>query len=334
MLEGDNMTDRQRNILKLIIQDYIRTARPIGSNVISEELNLSSATIRNEMVVLEDLGLIEKTHTSSGRVPSEKGYRYYVDELMEPKELTGEEMLKLQAIFHNQTLQVSDAILKSVEIISELTNYTSVVLGKSSEDNALQKVEVLPLSEQQMVAIIITDKGHVEHKNIFLEEAIQVGEIKQTVELINKMLIGTPIPEVSAKLEFEVKPILGNYVKQYKSLYNAFYNAFAEFANKNNVLMLGRSNFLKQPEFSDVDKIRNIIDVFEDRDFVKSIEAKDNGIQIHIGKESNLDDDVAVINMKYHCGGEEGTIAFIGPKRMDYERIVTLLEYIEENIKR
>ena len=123
--------ERQSKLLKLIVEEYIKTAKPIGSSALCEELDCSSATIRNEMNSLENMGYLEKTHTSSGRIPSEKGYRYYVDNIMHPKELTGEDVLTLQRIFENKSLQLSDAIVKSMEIISDLTNYTSMVLGKS-----------------------------------------------------------------------------------------------------------------------------------------------------------------------------------------------------------
>lgn len=167
---------RQIELLKLIVEEYIKTARPIGSKAICEKLNCSSATIRNEMSFLEELGLLEKTHTSSGRIPSEKGYRYYVDNIMKPKELTGEDVLKLQTVFHNKSLVLNDAVLKSMEIISDLTNYTSIVLGTSSKENRISKVEVVPIDEFNMVTIIITDKGHVEHKNIQIEEKISMKE--------------------------------------------------------------------------------------------------------------------------------------------------------------
>ena len=164
------LSERQNNILKMIIEEYIKTARPVGSKAICDTLDLSSATIRNEMASLEEVGYLEKTHTSSGRVPSEKGYRYYVDNLMKPKELTGEDVLKLQTIFKNQSLQLNDAILKSMEIISEITSYTSLVLGSSSSENRLKKVEVVVVDTTNLIALVITDKGHVEHKNINIKK--------------------------------------------------------------------------------------------------------------------------------------------------------------------
>ena len=183
------INERQSELLKLIVEDYIRTARPISSKSLCDKLNCSSATIRNEMSFLEDVGLLEKTHTSSGRIPSEKGYRYYVDNIMKPKELSGDDILKLQTIFHNNSLMLSDVIVKSMEIISELTNYTSIVLGNNSDTNKVNKVEVVPLSDNKFIAIIITDKGHVEHRQMSLNEHMELDEIRKTVELINKLIV-------------------------------------------------------------------------------------------------------------------------------------------------
>ena len=134
------ITDRQKEILKLIVMEYIQYAKPVGSHQICETLNCSSATIRSEMAALEDLGYLEKMHTSSGRVPSEEGYRYYVNNLMKPKEISGEDMLKLQLIFNNNQLELSDCIKRSLEIVSDITNYTSVVLGTKSHDNTLNVI--------------------------------------------------------------------------------------------------------------------------------------------------------------------------------------------------
>lgn len=325
------LSKRQNDILKIIVEEYIKTAKPVSSNSICNSLNCSSATVRNEMVSLEEDKYLEKNHFASGRIPSEKGYKYYVENLMTPKDMTGEDMLKLQTIFHNNSLDISDTIKKSIEIISEITNYTTIVLGNSSKENRLKKVEIVPLEENKILTIVITDKGYVEHKNLLLPDNIQVEEVRKTVELINKLLIGTPINEVSEKLEYEIKPIIAKYVKQHEVLYNAFYDAFSEFTSKaSEATFVGKNNFLKQPEFSNIDKVKEMLTKFED---VSNItEEKDNGINIYIGKDNEFSEDVSIIKTKYNYNGEEGTIAIIGPKRMEYDRVVSLLDYIKNNI--
>lgn len=329
------ITNRQKELLKKIVEEYIKTVKPVGSKSLCEELECSSATIRNDMADLEDLGYLEKTHISSGRIPSEKGYRFYVDELMEPKKMTGEEVLKLQTIFKNNKLVLSDAITKSMEIISDMTSYTSIVLGKASSDNKLKKIEVIPLNELELIAIIVTDKGHVENKQIIINEKISIEEIKKTVDLINGMVVGTPIDEVSEKLEFEIKPIIGNYIKQHEAIYSMFYDAFSEFSQKSsNYNVSVKTNMLSQPEFDDTDKMRRIIKKLNDEDLIHNVEETKDGINVYIGEESNIDSDVTVIKTKYNVDGEEGTIAIIGPKRMEYDKVVSYLDYIKKKIER
>lgn len=326
------ITNRQEKILKLIVEHYIKLAKPISSNSICKRLKCSSATVRNEMAELEDKGLLEKTHTSSGRVPSEAGYRYYVDHLMELKKMNAEEMLKLQIVFHNKQLPLSDCISKSLQVISDMTNYATIVLGTSSHDNLLKKIEVVPINEDSMVVLVVTDKGHVEHKEIKLDHVLP-EDIQKTVSLINNIIVGTPIDEVSTKLEYEVKPIIGKYVNQHEQLYNAFYHVFSDFTT-NDFNIAGRNKFLEQPEFNNIDKIKNIFDKLDDERTLREIEDDDDGnIKVYIGNENNIDSDVTVIKTKFKNGNEENTLAIVGPKRMDYEKVVSLLEFLKSEIE-
>lgn len=327
------LNNRQTELLRLIVENYIKQAHPISSKALCDMLKCSSATVRNEMAYLEDHGLIEKTHISSGRVPSEKGYRYYVDRIMKPTEITGEDMLKLQTIFKNQSLMIDDYITKSVEIVSEMTHLTAVVLGKSSKENCVSKVEVVPIDNHNLIAIVITNKGHVEHRKVTIIEDVSINDIKQTVDLINKMIVGTQLDEVASILEYEVKPVIAKYVKQHESLYNAFFNAFSDFATAN-INVTGTKNILMQPEFDDANKIRDIINKFENKEMISKITEEENGINVYIGSETEFDDDVTIIKMKYDVKGEEGTIALIGPKRMEYDKAITLLEYIKDNLQK
>ena len=327
------ITNRQKNILKFIVEEYVKTVKPVSSNAICKKLNCSSATIRNEMVILEELGYLEKNHYASGRQPSELGYRYYVENLMTPKDLTGEDMLKLQTIFHNNSLVLSDAIEKSLELVAEITNYTSVVLGKTSDENKLKKVEVISLEQYKVLTMLITDKGYVEYKNLYLPNT-DIEEVIKTVNLINKMIVGTPVSEINEKLEYDVKPVIAKYVKQHEMLYNAFYDAFSSFTNKSSdIHFAGKNNFLKQPEFNNIEKVKELLAKFDDVETISEMEEQKIGINVYIGKETELSDDVSVIKTKYSYNGEEGTIAIIGPKRMEYQRVVNLLNYIKENIE-
>ena len=330
------MDERRNNLLKEIVETYIKTAKPVGSKALCSKFNCSSATIRNEMAILEDLGYIEKNHISSGRVPSESGYRYYVHHLMEAEKITGSDMLKLQQIFANNELELSDAITKCMEIISDITNYTSIVLGKSSADNMLLQVNVIALSSNQVVAIVCTDKGNVENKVFTLPDTINIAEVIKTSEIINKMLVGTPINEVSERLEIDVKPVIKRQIRQYETVYNIFYDAFNDFvANNSSVHINGRTKIFEQPEYNDVAELKRLANKLEDVNFIESVAQNhddENEIKIYIGEESEFDPNVTIIRKKYHINGEDGTIAVIGPKRMDYQRIVSLLEYVDEKL--
>ena len=222
-----------------------------------------------------------------------------------------------------------------MEIISDMTNYTSLVLGNGSLTSRLKKVEVVPINETTVIAVIITDKGHIENKTINIDEKINVDEIKKMVELINNLLIGTPIDEVTKKLEFEIKPIIGKYIKQQEMIYNMFYNAYNDIKEKSNSYHFqNKINLLSQPEFNDADKIRNIVSKLENKDVISNIEEVNNGVNVYIGHDSNIDDDVTVIKTKYNINGEEGTLAVIGPKRMEYDKVVGILDYIKKEIEK
>ena len=208
------MDERQKSLLKEIVECYIKEVKPIGSKHLCDKFHCSSATIRNEMAILEKMGYLEKNHISSGRIPSEVGYRYYVEHLMEPKELSGEDMLKLQTLFSNKNLTVSDAITKCLEIISDITNYTSISLGKESDENVLRQINIIPLDEEKLVALVCTDKGIVKNKQFNISPDINVIEVVKISEIINKMLVGTPISMVAERLEYDVKPIISKQVEQ------------------------------------------------------------------------------------------------------------------------
>ena len=331
---SDEVNSRQNELLKLIVEAYIKTVKPVGSKSLVKKLKCSSATIRNDMAYLESLGYLEKTHTSSGRVPSEAGYKYYVDNLMKQKEIADSEINKLETILNNKNLVVSDAIIKCMEIISDITNYTTVVLGKESSSNTLKQVSIIPIDNEKIVAVIVTNTGHVENKQSVIPENISIDEIVKTCELINKSLVGTKLSEINTKLEYEIKPVIAKQINQYESIMRFFQNAFNDFTMKNDVFFGGKTNILKQPEYDDANKIKDMLSKLEDIELVKKIETDNKEINIFIGEENKFDPDVTVIKTSYNLGGEEGTIAIIGPKRMEYDKVISLLNYLKSYIER
>lgn len=334
------MDKRQEDLLKAIVENYIKTIKPVGSKSLCQKFQCSSATIRNEMAVLENLGFIEKNHISSGRIPSEKGYKYYVEHLMEPEKLTGSDVLKLQTIVRNQDLVLSDAINKCMEIISDLTSYASVVLGSHAKDNLLKQVNIVPIDDNKIVALVCTNKGVVENKQFNVGNESDVKEIIKTSEIINKMLNGTPISDVASRLEFEIKPIIAKQIADYERVYNIFYNAFTDFAkdNSTDIHVSGKVKILDQPEYNDAETIKKIAYKLNDEKFLSTAleeKGKDSDeIKVYIGKDSKVDSNTTVIKRKYDIGGESGTIAIIGPKRMEYARVMGLLDYVLDEIQK
>jgi len=251
---------------------------------------------------------------------------------MKPKELTGEDMLKLQTIFANKDLIVSDAIAECLEIISDITNYTSISLGKQSNENTLKQISIIPLDDEHIVALVCTDKGIVKNKQFSLSANINLTEVMKTSEIINKMLIGTPIGMISERLEYEIKPIIEEQVRQYETIYSIFFDAFNDFvSSKENYRVVGKSKILEQPEYSDASEMKRLITKLEDEESIRKIEKNDDkNISIYIGHDSEFDDNVTVIKTNYKLGGEKGTIAIVGPKRMEYDKVVGVLNILNK----
>lgn len=333
------MGERQEELLKEIVETYIQTFRPVGSKSLVDKFKVSSATIRNDMADLEELGYLEKEHTSSGRIPSEAGYKYYVNNLMKPKDITGEDVLKLQTILSNNQLVVSDAVTKCMEIISDITHYTSVVIGPSKSDNTLKQISIVPINEDEdekrVVALLVTNKGIVENKQVIIPDNINMKELIKTSEIINKFLVGTPIDKVSERLELEVKPKIKDVIKRYEEVCSFFQNAFHDFTMDNSdIIFSGKTNILDYKEYEEPNKLKEMISKLEDQELVKNINTTDEGINVYIGEETEFDKDVTIIKTHYKVGNDEGTLAIIGPKRMEYDKVVTLLNFLKNYIEK
>ncbi len=331
------LTDRQLVILKTIIDEFAISAEPVGSKLLIEKYGLpySSATIRNEMAILEELGYLEKTHTSSGRVPSLMGYRFYVDSLMEIN-VEDEVKQQLQTVFYDRRKSVNEIVVECCDILSELTSLTSVGLGPDASRESLQRITLVPLTHKSVTAIIVTDKGHVENKTFAINPELSLEDLNNCVSLMNDLLVGCPINEILDKLEDEVKPILAARIRQHELLFNAFMEAFVRFAGSN-VHFSGKENMLYQPEYSDVVKVRKIVKAFENNDLWRQLNPVDQGMMIRIG-DSDYElgiEDVSIISSSFKTGDHtHGSISVIGPTRMQYNRVVSLVEYISNEIQK
>ncbi|HDX9577934.1 heat-inducible transcriptional repressor HrcA [Bacillus cytotoxicus] len=325
------LTERQLLILQTIIDDFIGSAQPVGSRTLSkkEEITFSSATIRNEMADLEELGFIEKTHSSSGRVPSEKGYRFYVDHLLAPQHLPSEDVIQIKDLFAQRIFEAEKLAQQSAQILSELTNYTAIVLGPKVSANKLRNVQILPLGHQTAVAIIVTDTGHVQSKTITVPESVDLQDLEKMVNILNDKLSGVPVSELHNKIFKEIVMVLRQYVHNYDSVMKMLDGTF-QFPLSEKIYFGGKTNMLAQPEFHDIQKVRSLLSMIENEDaFYDILKSKQIGIQVKIGRENSsvAMENCSLISATYSIGDEQlGTIAILGPTRMQYSRVISLLQ--------
>ena len=329
------LTERQIKIFKAIVDVFTKTAEPVGSKALMDVLDFScsSATIRNEMAALEEIGLLEKTHTSSGRIPSSKGYRFYVEHLME-KQLDDSVKNSLQKVFSERHYSIEEIVKKSCDILSQMTSLTSVVLGPESRSQLLQHIQLIPLTQRSAVAIFVTDHGHTENKTFHFNTDVSIEDIKTCTDLLNDKLSGTPICDVVDRMR-EIEPLLASHVARHEVLFEAFVNAFMRFATEN-VYCSGQSNMLYQPEFADIEKLKELMKMLEDSSLFRQIANHEGNMAIEIGGEHELVqvDNVAVISSKFRIGdNEQGELMVVGPTRMRYNRVVALMEYMSKVIE-
>jgi len=313
------------------------SAQPVGSRQISkkQEITFSPATIRNEMADLEELGFLEKTHTSSGRVPSEKGYRFYVDHLLNPQGINSRDIQQIQSIFNERLVEVEHIIRKSANILSELTSYTSILLGPDVQRHRVKRFSIVPLSSDAAVAIIVTNNGHVENRMFSLPPNFNAAELEKMVNILNERLVGVSLDEIHKKLEIEILAILQQHVQSADDFIHSLVSATMQ-NSESKIFYGGKTNMFNQPEFHDLNKVRMILDLMETTSQVQSLfHPNESGIHIRIGSENKqLEmENCSVITTTYSIGeDQQGAIAIIGPTRMDYKRVVALLEVMRMDL--
>ncbi len=332
------LTKRQELILKLTVEEYVKTAEPVGSRSLSELLDFSSATIRNEMADLEELGFLEKTHTSSGRIPSDVGYHYYIEKILADKDSYTDSFTVIDELFSNKDIKRDEAIKQAMNLLSQMTNYTTIALGHSAYGSKIKKIELLPLYENVALLIIVTNLGHVESKNIKIPLNTEIEDMKRVIEIFNDILFDCPISKVSEKLLYEIdQQKIKDMLIYNKTIIDTFLEAFTKFT-QSDYYLAGQSKMLYQPEFSDVNRVRELLSFFEKNDIFKLVEDTTNtGLSVTIGKENSINAmrDCTVISVPYQLSGtEKGTIAIVGPTRMEYQKVIPLIKYLAAHMSK
>ena len=328
---------RSETILKMIVEYFIKTAEPVGSHTLIEEYQLpySSATIRNEMSALEKMGYIEKPHTSAGRVPSSKGYEYYCQHLRD-KELNESIRYSLQSVLDSKIQSVEEVIKRSCEIISHMTNLVSIVMGPDENAEHLASVQLVPINENTITAIFVTDRGYVQNKTFILDESIKPDEIVKCGQLLNDRLKGTPVSELVDKME-SLKPVLSDYIVSHDVVYQAILESLLRFAG-DRLSLYGRNELFNHPEFkNDTDALMRVMKLLDNASLLKKVDYQlesDSDTAINIGDvEGNPD--VAIVTTKVRIGPDsENTITLVGPKRMDYDKALSALEYLSQELEK
>ncbi len=328
------LDERKTKILYAIIKTYLETGEPVGSRTISKyaDLNLSSATIRNEMSDLEEMGYILQPHTSAGRIPSDKGYRFYVDQLMEDKEREFTEMKELMIRKQDKM----DHVLKQVaRVLANNTNYATMITSPQFHRTKLKFIQLSIISEQQMLAVVVTEGNVVKNKMIHMEHKLDNETLLKLNILLNTSLNGLAMEQINLGTIARLKEQAGIHSEVVNSVLDAVAEAIRVDEEELEIYTSGATNIFKYPELSDSERASELISAFEEKKqlanlVTETMNSEENtGIQVYIGNESPVKTmkDCSVVTATYDLGeGMKGTIGIIGPKRMDYEKVVSALK--------
>ena len=331
------MDERKKKVLQAIVEEYVNTAEPVSSNLLTqkEELNnYSSATIRNEMADLEKSGYLEKTHTSSGRIPSEKGYRYYVDELLRDDNISIEEIKYISEKLETKVNEIEELTKIATSTLSEITHYTTVAIGPGNDTQTIEEIKFVKLGQRMLMAVILTNSGMVKETIIKFDEDISDKQVETINYMFNKKLKGQPLEIIDVPLEkylinemkYSVK-VIKPIIEQIKKVLKEERQLYLEGANKSFDL----------PEFNSLEVAKNFINIIDEKelmaDMLDSGFAKD--INVYIGDENEKEQlkDFSIITFKHKVGNKDlGTIGIIGPKRMDYSKVISVMKYINKKL--
>ena len=328
------LNERKQKILEAIIRNYMETGEPVGSRTVSKytDLNLSSATIRNEMSDLEEMGYILQPHTSAGRIPSDKAYRLYVDTILQRKD---EEVSEMKELMVEKADKIDLLLQQVAKLLAQNTNYTSMVTKPKYQHKRIKFIQLNQMSERQLLVIVVLDNNHVSNKFINLMTDADENVIAQMNFLMNTALTGLDFTEINMAIMQQIKEKAGEYGELASSILDCISEVMTE-EDDSEIYTSGATNILKYPELSDKEKMTGLLSTFEEKQMLSAWandeqpeDDKEHGIQVYIGEESPVESmkDCSVVTATYRIKeGVYGKIGIVGPKRMDYEKVVGTLE--------
>ncbi|MEG0296390.1 MAG: heat-inducible transcriptional repressor HrcA [Clostridium sp.] len=330
--------DRKIRILQAIINDYIITGEPVGSRTIAKryDLGVGPATIRNEMADLEELGYLEQPHTSSGRIPSSKGYRLYVDKLMNASELSLEEELKIKEYVINSAMYEVDKIVKQAcTLLSELTNLTVVVQTPSVKQSFIKSIQLIKVDSSNLVSVIVADSGVIKNHRIRVSNMPEDYTLVRINEVLNSRLRNLTIDEINLEVINDLK----NQLVGFEELFNAILPALYETLKSNNssgdVIVEGTTNIFNYPEYNNIDKAKEILSLISNKDYVVELIEPKGDLTVKIGEENFFPEakECSVISAEYSLDGRAiGNIGLIGPQRINYSKVIAIMAQVMKEL--
>jgi heat-inducible transcriptional repressor len=333
------LNDRKKKILQLIIEDYISTAEPVGSRTIARKYNLgiSPATIRNEMSDLEMLGYLEQPHTSAGRIPSAQAYRFYVDSLLEPGALTDNDMALINSWFRERRRSIDEIFQSTAKILSRMTQNVSMVLANKSDKAVFRYMKFLPLDDRHAILCIVTDDGNVDNCVVEIPLGMRPEELDYMAGRVSRLLEGKELAEISDTLLGTVHTDIVEDKLLFTSLLNTI-NKMNRKHQQQRVFLGGTKQLLSQPEFRDMDRVRDLLGILEEEKVVRDLllAGEDSGLKITIGSENKFTgiQDCSMVQATYRLNGQVvGTMAVLGPTRMEYSKVISVMDYLHKYLK-
>ena len=329
--------DRKIRILQAIINDYVKTAEPVGSRTLSKkyDLGISSATIRNEMADLEEMGYLEQPHASAGRVPSSKGYRLYVDKLMEYKTLSTEEELMIKKYIIDMALFEVDKVLKQTStLLSELTRLTCVVKAPSVKKSYMKSAQLVKIDDFSVLCIIVTDNGVVKNGLLRVSRSLSPEVLAKINNILNERLVNLTIEEINLEVINRLTLELKGFDEILNGMLSLLYETLKS-SNSSEVFMEGTTNIFNYSEYNDIDRAKEILELLYNKEYVNELITTDKGISIKIGDENFLPQakDCSVITAEYTFGERPlGTIGLIGPRRIDYSKVISIMAEVMKEL--
>jgi len=332
------MDERKRKILRAIVLDYIATAEPIGSRTIARkfDLGVSPATIRNEMADLEDLGFIEQPYTSAGRIPSDAGYRYFVDCLMDPQALSEEDKETIERESTKRILEIQEVISHTSKLLSELTNLTSIVLGPHKGKSTFGKMHFLPYQPGQVIMVIVKENGVVENHIIEVGENLTAEELQHVAGVFNQKMRGYSLGQVKRSLLHEIYGELSRQRHLIDNALDMLRTILDDDEGDERIYLGGTLNLLNQPEFKDLAKVKTLFGVFEENASLrKLLHPYHEGLNVTIGGENMLKEfqDCSLISATYKVNGITiGAVGVLGPTRMEYAKVIAIVDCMTRSL--